>query len=221
MALHRILNEFWHDDEDPNKNFAAPLAYADAIRIRPPGLPFNGLGPHIDAGSMCRWDEPQYQKTYEKIWAGQVNEFDPYDLTVRKYADPAYHEGQAQSHVLRAFQGWTALTKAGAAEGSLLLYPELKYVIAYVLLRPFFSPPENKAHILDPRQWKLDLEDAWFPGVWRHTSQELSPEPFPHLDLEKCMVNIPIMFPGDTVWWHCDVSLACWFLPPPEETCVC
>lgn len=206
MALHHALNSLWHDDEDPEKSFAAPVAYADAARIRPPGVPFNGLGPHIDAGSMCRWDEPVYRKTYEKIWAGEPENFDPYDLTVRKRANPAFHPGQAQSRMLRAFQGWTALTKAGAGEGSLLVYPELKYTIAYVLLRPFFQPPADKKDVLDPEKWTFDLEDAWFPGVWRYTPQELSPEPFPHLNLDKCMVNIPTMYPGDTIWWHCDVS---------------
>lgn len=206
MALHRVLNSLWHDKEDPEKSFAAPLAYADACRIRPPGIPFTGLGPHIDAGSLCRWEEPQYQKTYEKVWSGKVEEYDPYDLTVRKWANPAFHPGQAQSRVFRAFQGWTALTKAGAGEGSLLIYPELKFAIAYVLLRPFFQPPASDADILEPEKWALNLDDAWFPGVWRHTPQELSARAFPHMNLTKCMVNIPTMEPGDTVWWHCDVS---------------
>lgn len=206
MALHRALNELWHDDEDAEKSFAAPLAYADALRIRPPGQPFSGLGPHIDAGSLCRWAEPLYRKSYDKIWSGDADQWDPYDLTVRKRADPNFYQGPAQSQVMRAFQGWTALTTAGANEGSLLLYPDLKTSLAYVLLRPFFRPPENEEDVLDAEKWTFNIEDAWFPGVWRDAPQELSPAAFPHLRLKECLVNIPTMHPGDTVWWHCDVS---------------
>ena len=206
LALHHALNSMWHDDDDPEQKFAEPLAYADALRIRPPGIPFTGLGPHIDAGSLCRWGDPEYRKVYDKIWAGKPDEYDPYDLTHRKRADPAYYPGPAQSHVLRAFQGWTALTRAGAHEGSLLMYPDVKTLMAYVLLRPFFRPPEDKGEILDAEKWTLDLEDPWFPGVWRHTPQEMSPEPFPHLRMKDCLVNIPEMYPGDTIWWHCDVG---------------
>ena len=206
MALHRALNGFWHDDDDPDKTFAAPLAYADGLRIRPPGMPFTGLGPHVDAGSLSRWAEPKYRKVYDKIWSGKPEEYDPYDLTHRKRADPAYYPGHAHSHVLRAFQGWTALTRAGAKEGSLLLYPDVKLLIAYVLLRPFFQPPKNKDEVMDAEKWTFDLDNAWFPGVWRMTSQEMSPESFPHLQLKDCLVNIPTMHPGDTIWWHADVS---------------
>lgn len=206
MALHRELNEFWHDDDDAAKSFAEPLVYADACRIRPPGVPFRGLGPHIDAGSLARWADPDYRKVYEKIWTGNPDEYEPYDLTVRKNADPALFPGGAHSHVLRLWQGWTALTSADAHEGSLMLFPEVKTSIAYVLLRPFFKPPGNKDDILDAEKWTFDAEDPWFPGVWRDTSQELSPDAFPHLRLKECLVHIPKVNPGDTVWWHCDVS---------------
>ncbi|KAI1252415.1 hypothetical protein MGN70_006990 [Eutypa lata] len=208
MALHRALNEMWHDDDDTGKAFAEPLVYADAVRIRPPGVPFRGLGPHIDAGSLSRWADPDYRKVYEQVWTGSPGEYDPYDLTDRKRANPAHFPGDAHSHVLRLYQGWTALTAAGAHEGSLMLFPEVKTSIAYVLLRPFFKPPVNKDDILDAEKWTFDTEDPWFPGVWRNTSQELSPDAFPHLRLKECLVHIPKMGPGDTVWWHCDMCHA-------------
>lgn len=205
MAVQRAILNMFHDDEDPDKKFATPLTYADAMRIRPPGKPFQGLGPHIDAGSLCRWGDPEYRKIYDKIWAGKPDEFDPYDFTHRKRGDPSYYPGAAQSHVVRAFQGWTALSPAAPGEGSLQLFPDLKYGIAYVLLRPFFRPPEDEADILDPEKWSLDLDDAWFPGVWRNTPQVLSPKAFPHLCMDQCLPHIPVMQPGDTVWWHMDV----------------
>ncbi|KAI2607211.1 DUF1479-domain-containing protein [Hypoxylon fragiforme] len=208
MALHQALNEMWHDDDDAGKAFASPLVYADAARIRPPGVPFRGLGPHIDAGSLSRWADPNYRQVYEKVWTGSPDEYDAYDLTDRKRANPAHFPGGAHSHVLRLAQGWTALTAAGPHEGSLMLFPEVKTSIAYVLLRPFFQPPANADDVLDAEKWTFDTEDPWFPGVWRDDSQYLSPDAFPHLRLKECLVHIPKMNPGDTVWWHCDMCHA-------------
>ena len=112
-----------------------------------------------------------------------------------------------QSTVLRTFQGWTALTKAGAKEGSLLLYPDVKTSIAYVLLRPFFREPTDPADIMDASKWEFDTSSSWFPGTFREQSQLASPSSHPHLRLKECMVNIPTMYPGDTIWWHTDVSI--------------
>jgi hypothetical protein len=108
--------------------------------------------------------------------------------------------------VLRAFQGWTALTPAGANEGSLLLYPDVKTAMAYVMLRPLFDAPENEANIMDAEKWTLNADRGWFPGTWRQLPQIVSPASHPHLRLEECLVNIPRMQPGDTVWWHADVG---------------
>jgi hypothetical protein len=108
--------------------------------------------------------------------------------------------------VLRTFQGWLALTEAGPGEGSLLLYPNAKIVMAYILLRPFFEPPTNDADILDAEKWRLNLESSWFPGTFADDSQLVSSNSHPHLRLEECLVSVPRMFPGDSVWWHTDVS---------------
>lgn len=35
-----------------NQPSPEPLSYADAVRIRPPGIHFYSLGPHINAGSL-------------------------------------------------------------------------------------------------------------------------------------------------------------------------
>jgi hypothetical protein len=126
-------------------------------------------------------------------------------METRKTAKQDHFVGAAHSTVLRAFQGWTALTSAGRQEGSLLLYPNIKTTIAYVLLRPFFSPPDSANDIMDASKWKLDTDNGWFPGTWKEDSQNASPSSHPHLRLRECMVNIPAMKPGDTIWWHCDM----------------
>lgn len=204
LLLQRELNTWWHDSTGTCT--PDPLSYADGIRIRPPQTPFRTLGPHIDAGSISRWAAPSYRKVYHEILSGNPEAHDCYDLGVRKDADQAMFKSSAHSSVFRSFQGWTALTEAGPYEGSLLLYPDVKTAIAYVYLRPFFQPPEDPADIMDAEKWTFDTSDPWFPGTFAEESQELSPTTHPHLRLRECQVHIPRMYPGDTVWWHCDVS---------------
>ena len=203
LATARALNGWWHDstgDSSPD-----PLSYADAVRIRPPKQPLAALGPHIDAGSLSRWADPAYRSCYDAVWSGHPEELDLYDLTKRQYAKQAAFPGSAHSRVLRAFQGWTALTTAGPGEGSLMLYPSVKYAMAYLLLRPFFAPPAEGSDVMDYRSWTFDATTPWFPGTWRDHSQALAPSSHPHLRLRECIISIPRMEPGDCVFWHCDV----------------
>ncbi|RFU27655.1 hypothetical protein B7463_g8682, partial [Scytalidium lignicola] len=207
LRIQKELNSWWHDDSSPAQTSSDPLTYVDAVRIRPPGIPFFGLGPHIDAGSLCRWGDKTYRSVYSSIFSGNPEKHDPYDLTVRQKADQALYQGSAHSTVLRSFQGWTALTTAGKQEGSLLLYPNVKVAIAYLLLRPFFSPPNSSSEedILDASKWTFDANTPWFPGTFRETSQYASLISHPHLKMRECMVHIPTMHPGDTIWWHADM----------------
>ncbi|KAH8590336.1 hypothetical protein B0O99DRAFT_552441 [Bisporella sp. PMI_857] len=205
LRLQRILNEFWHDET--RKTSPDPLVYYDGIRDRVPGQPFLGLGPHVDAGSLCRWADASYRKVYDKIFSGSALEHDAWDLGVRKDAVQDLFQGEAHSKVFRSFQGWTALTRTAPNEGTLLLYPNVSVVVAYMLLRPFFRPPADKSLIMDPTTWTLDESD-YFPGTFKPHSQRLSRSSHPHLRLEECLVHIPKMQAGDTVWWHCDVCHA-------------
>ncbi|TVY84971.1 Uncharacterized protein LSUE1_G000846 [Lachnellula suecica] len=205
LRLQRELNSWWHDSPTNPTMSPEPLSYADAVRIRPPGVPFFGLGPHVDAGSLCRWADPSYRKVYDHIFSGEPEKHDCYDLETRKDAKQAHFRGGAHSTVLRAFQGWTALTSAGKQEGSLLLYPNVKTAIAYMLLRPFFTAPASEKEIMDASKWTLDTDNGWFPGTWKQDSQRASPTSHPHLRLKECMVNIPAMRPGDGIFWHTDM----------------
>ncbi|KAI9737875.1 MAG: hypothetical protein M1834_009245 [Cirrosporium novae-zelandiae] len=197
LFVQRTLNSWWKTtspDVSPE-----PLSYADGVRIRPPGVPFFTLGPHIDAGSLSRWADEKYHKVYDSIFKGEPDKHNPYDLDVRKDTIQDLFEGNAHSSVFRAFQGWTALTKAGAREGSILLYPDVKTVIAYLILRPFFKPPTDTVDEMDASKWTLDTESSWFPGTTKPDSQRLSSSSHPHLRLKECLVNIPTMYPGDTM----------------------
>lgn len=208
IILQRALNSLYHDAT--GETSPEPLSYTDAARIRPPHQEFLGLGPHIDAGSLCRWADPSYRKVYDAIFSGRPEDHDAYDLGARKDADQFMFKAQAHSAVFRAFQGWTALTPAAPSEGTLMLYPEVSSVVAYMVLRPFFAPPTDPADdIMDASKWTFaGASSSWFPGTRRDQSQRLSPSSHPHLRLRECLMHIPVMNPGDTVWWHTDMCHA-------------
>ena len=209
LKAQRLINSLWTDSScSPAEQTAQcePILYPDALRIRQPGQKFLGLGPHIDAGSLARWADVDYRKTYNAILSGHPENYDPYDMAHRKNANPAIFPSGAQSSVLRTFQGWTALTPCKPGEGGLMLVPDIKIVTAYMILRPFFVAPEE-GDWRDPELWKIDDETGWFPGTYVWDSQLLSPASHPHLYLEDTLLSIPDMEPGDTVWWHTDVGL--------------
>lgn len=206
LRVMRWINELWHTSSDDPEVSAEPLLYADGVRMRPPGQAFLGLGPHIDAGSLARWADAAYRKTYAAIFSGMPEEHDCYDADARKDANQALFPAGAHSSVFRAFQGWTALTHTAPREGTIRLYPNVKAVISYVLLRPFFRPPEDPSAILDATAWTFDPDESWFPGTFKDQSQYLSDSSHPHLRLKECLLHIPELQPGDTVCWHSDVS---------------
>ncbi|KAJ9143114.1 DUF1479 domain-containing protein [Pleurostoma richardsiae] len=176
--------------------------------IVPPLQPFLGLGPHIDAGSFSRWADPAYRKAYSDIFSGNFENYDPYDLGARISAVQDLYKASAHSSVFRSFQGWTALTRTAPREGTLLVYPHIAATIAYVLLRPFFKPPSDELQLMDASKWTVDKDSSWFPGTVKTQSQRLSRSSHPHLRLEECLVHIPVMNPGDTVWGHSDLCHA-------------
>lgn len=52
-----------------------------------------------------------------------------------------------------------------------------------------------------------DTSDSDFPGIYAQGDLFLGPAPnpltHPHLQLEKTMVSVPAVRPGDMVFWHC------------------
>ena len=209
--LMRWINELWNsysDDIDAQVTSPEPLIYADGVRMRPPGQPFLGLGPHIDAGSLCRWADPAYRSVYGAIFSGSPEMHDAYNISRRSKANQALYSGAAHSTVMRSFQGWTAMSRTAPRQGTILLYPNVITVMAYLLLRPFFKPPDDPEKLMDASKWSFDPDECWFPGTFKPDSQLLSPTSHPHLHLKQCLVHAPPLNPGDTIWWHTDVSYA-------------
>lgn len=206
LQLMRYMNSLWDFAPGDHDATPDPLIYADGFRIRTPNSEFMGLGPHIDAGGLARWGEPLYRAVYSDIFSGNPDKFNCYDMQKRKEAKQAYYGGDHPSTVLRAFQGWTALSRNAPREGTIILLPFVAAVTAYVLLRPFFKPPNDPSKIMDTDAWAFEPDGSFFPGTQKELGQLLSPSSHPHLHLKECMLPIPALDPGDTVWWHSDVS---------------
>lgn len=182
----RFLNGLWDTAAPAGPEFDPDLdyAYADRTRRRAPGDTTLGLSPHVDAGSYERWTDPAFQKIYSSIFAGKLEEYDPwkaaYRTQTREFASPAV------SSMFRTFQGWTALTEQGPGDGTLELLP-IANGLAYVLLRALQNDvPEHELCLAKPGR-ALGVDQHWHP------------------DLMPGIVPIQTVEPGDTVWWHPDV----------------
>lgn len=167
--------------------------------------------PHIDGGSIERWEDPAFRKCFEDILSGQWRQHDAYDLQGRLDARSSLYGRPGQATVFRTFQGWLSMSETGPSQGTLKVFPDVLLSNAYIILRPFFKPlvPIESPDILDPKNWALNLETAEFPGIWGRDGGWAGPHPtptsHPHLFLDKTMTSVPKVKPGDGVFWHCDV----------------
>ncbi|CAN8105265.1 unnamed protein product [Discula destructiva] len=214
-------------------SLAHPLTYADRLRVRLPGDATFALGPHQDGGSVERWHPAGYggadSGPYASVFAGDwESAYDPWDATARVHAVTDLHNGLGACSAFRMFQGWMSLSAVGPREGTLLVNPLLRLATAYALLRPFFRPRRTVGvgreeeeeeeeeqgeggwhRFLEAANWEFtagedmtsDLQGAT-PGYGMEFPQWGAMHP--HLELERTMVHVPRVRPGDFVVWHCD-----------------
>lgn len=102
-----------------------------------------------------------------------------------------------QGSIFRAWQGWTSMSTTGPNEGTLQVLPMLHLATAYIMLRPFFRIKEGSD------EWEVDLEETSFPGSLPGGKQFLTTETHPHLKLDKTLISIPMVEPGDQVYCQC------------------
>jgi hypothetical protein len=181
-----FLNNLWKTESEGRRHFdpnEVP-AYADRIRRRPPGSASLGLSPHVDGGSVERWLEENFRQVYRHVFSGNVQCYDAFDAAFR----PEVREvpSPAVCSMFRTFQGWTALTRQGKGDGTLQLIPIAESMV-YVLLRALQDDVAED-----------DLCGA-LPG------RALSVNPQFHSLLIEALSSIPLMEPGDAVFWHSDV----------------
>jgi hypothetical protein len=187
MAQTRaFLNRLWRFESGGKKHFDPDreCTYADRIRRREPGDASLGLSPHMDAGSVERWLDPAYAEVYREVFAGNWRAYDPFDGAFRTETEEI--PSPAVCSAFRTFQGWTALTRQGPGDGTLQLLP-IARAIVYLLLRPLAKDvPEDDLCGAQPGR-ALSLVDRW------------------HALLKPAISPIPLVEPGDTVWWHSDI----------------
>jgi Protein of unknown function (DUF1479) len=214
LTAQEALLSLWFAAPGTQINLSTPITYADRLRIRQPGDASFALGPHLDGGSVERWVPDGYGKsggTYERVFAGNWEEWDPLDATARTSARSSLYESAGGCSIFRAFQGWLAMSSIAPKEGTLLVHPLLQEAMAYILLRPFFHPLRERSscatetEYLSFENWALeDPVTSIFHGATPGHGQEVNPEWHPHLHLDRCMVHIGHVEPGDYVVWHCD-----------------
>ena len=99
------------------------------------------------------------------------------------------------------------MSTTSAGEGTLMINPMLGRATAYYLLRPFFQAERGPSHedFLDANNWRLEERTSpILHGAVPSNCQELNDISHPHLALNKTMVHVPQVRPGDYVVWHCD-----------------
>jgi hypothetical protein len=211
LETQKFLMSFWNKrDKDALISTEIPVTYADRLRIRQPGDSGFALGPHVDGGSVERWEREGYGRggVYDAVFEGRWEEFDPWEATGRSRVESDLYNGAGACSMFRMWQGWLSMSSTGPGEGTLLVNPLFKLATVYYLLRPFFSPrngDREASGYLDKENWELDLvQSSVLQGATMGCTQELSGALHPHLELSKTMIHVPEVRPGDYVAWHCD-----------------
>jgi hypothetical protein len=181
-----FLNRLWRSQSEGRVHFDPDRlpVYADRLRRRPPGSESLGLSAHCDGGSVERWIEPNFRRVYRHVLSGNWREYDPFDGAWR--TDVQEIHSPTVCSMFRTFQGWTALTPQGPGDGTLQLVP-IANAMVYILLRALQDDIAED-----------DLCGA-MPG------RALSIKAEYHAPLFQALSSIPLMQPGDTVFWHSDV----------------
>ena len=174
-----------------------------------------GIIAQVDNGSLERWEPDGYQRggTYDHVFHGQWEDYDPWESASRVPATMDLYNGYGACTIFRMFQGVLALSTI--EPGMIRLLPSPKLATAYYLLRPFFSArtpapevrsgPEWDAY-LDPDNWRLERDpDTIIHGAVPGHAQRITEHWHPHLYLRSSMITLPTLQPGDYIFWHPDL----------------
>ncbi|KEF57632.1 uncharacterized protein A1O9_05550 [Exophiala aquamarina CBS 119918] len=197
LEAMNIVSRLWNVS-DPSLliDLDSQVVYPDRIRIRQPSddpdqFP---LPPHLDSGGTERWEDDAYRQNYEAIFEGRWQEWDGWAADQRLNARSDLYANKTSCSAWRSLQGWISLSHTNTGEGTLRLLPSLKASVAYMLLKPLFVNDE------------FDDSQPTFPGATPGSTQFFpTPEHHPHLAIDRALIGIPPVRPGDYVFWHCDL----------------
>lgn len=174
-----------------------------------------GIIAQVDNGSLERWEPDGYQRsrTYDSIFHGRWEAYDPWQCASRVSATMDLYNGYGACTIFRMFQGIVALSPV--EPGMVRLLPSPKLATSYYLLRPFFSPrtpaPECREGplwdaYLHPSNWQLDRDPgSIIHGAVPGHAQRITEHWHPHLSLRRSMITLPTLQPGDYIFWHPDL----------------
>ncbi|KAF4987343.1 hypothetical protein FGRMN_10423 [Fusarium graminum] len=240
LSAQRFMMSLWETNQDDQLVTRLPITYVDRIRVHgngesqssnlnvPPLEPPQsaddwiqalqssaGITAQVDNGSLERWEPDGYQHagTYNHIFHGKWEDYDPWKCTSRTSVTTDLYNGYGACTIFRMFQGILALSTV--EPGMVRLLPSPKLATAYYLLRPFFTaktpPPENRTGpeweaYLAPDNWKLQTEpDSIIHGAVPGHAQRITETWHPHLHLRNSMITLPTLQPGDYIFWHPDL----------------
>ncbi|KAI1749668.1 hypothetical protein F4782DRAFT_549628 [Xylaria castorea] len=234
LDAQRFAMSTWHaSDEQALVSAEYPVVYADRLRVRTPDdVPPPSSSAHVDNGSVERWEPDGYgaSGTYRSVFSGRWEDYDPWDSSPRLHITTDLYNRSGSCSMFRMFQGFLSLSSIPAGGGALTVCPMLQLSTAYLLLRPFFTPRyQNPAakmadhemgmgggaaaaarrtelDFLHPNNWNLNVsQTSILHGAVPGYQHELTNTLHPHLQLQRTMVSVPDLEPGDYVIWHPDV----------------
>ncbi|KAI0438037.1 DUF1479-domain-containing protein [Xylaria telfairii] len=226
LDAQRFAMRTWHaSDEQALVSGEYPVVYADRLRVRTPhDTPLAGA--HVDNGSVERWEPDGYgaSGTYRAVFSGHWEDHDPWDSSPRLHITTDLYNRSGSCSMFRMFQGFLSLSSVPAGSGTLTVCPMLQLSTAYLLLRPFFTPryknpaaamadyemgmgpKRSELDFLHPNNWNLNVsQTSILHGAVPGYVHELSTALHPHLQLQRTMVSVPDLEPGDYVIWHPDL----------------
>ncbi|WP_306215490.1 YbiU family protein [Actinoplanes sp. RD1] len=184
--VQAFLNSQWKYESEGVRWFdpERDSLYPDRIRRRPEGADSDGLGTHLDPGTLDLWMTSANQRAFRHLFDGTAEQYDPWDAAHR--TDGPQYPGSTMCSAFRTFQGWTALSDMDHDQGVLHTVP-IPEAMAYLMLRPLLSDvPDDDMCGVTVNQ-VFPASEKWHPLLMR------------------ALAGIPDVRAGDSVWWHCDM----------------
>jgi hypothetical protein len=190
------VSQLWKvNDPTLPVDLTSQVAYPDRFRVRNPSKDAEYTLPyHLDSGAIERWEDPVNRSNYDTIFEGDWQNWDGWVADKRLKAKSDMYQVGNSCSCWRSLQGWLSLAHCNTGEGTLRVLPNLKASVAYMMLQPLFHSGE------------FDDTQPTFPGAVPGDTQFKPTTDFhPHLAMEKSVIGIPPVRPGDYVYWHCDL----------------
>ena len=159
QRVQRFLNEQWVGESDGTRWFdydpRGDLSGSDQTTTRPPP---NGLGAHLDSGTLDLWMTSTSQQAFRHVFDGSVEQYDPWDAAHRTTG--TQYPSSTMCAAFRTFQGWTALSDMDHDQGVLHTVP-IPEAMAYVLLRPLLADVPDDDMCGVAANQVLPITDRW------------------------------------------------------------